>query len=92
MPWSRSRRTPPGEPITRYDQDLLPPIRNGGLDSVVAQDTYQIGRLAINQIDGKLHGAQVSDRLIVQPKLLTRENIDSPEMREVLTAHWWEGQ
>ena len=75
-----------------FDQDLLPPIRNGGLDSVVAQDTYQIGRLAINQIDGKLHGAQVSDRLIVQPKLLTRENIDSPEMREVLTAHWWEGQ
>ena len=30
-----------------FDQDLLPPIRNGGLDSVVAQDTYEIGRLAI---------------------------------------------
>jgi hypothetical protein len=29
---------------------------------------------------------------MVQPKLLTRENIDTPEMREVLTAHWWEGQ
>jgi ribose transport system substrate-binding protein len=75
-----------------FDQDLLPPIRNGGLDSVVAQDTYEIGRLAINQIDGKLHGARVPDKVIVQPKLLTRENIDSPEMREVLTAHWWEGQ
>jgi ribose transport system substrate-binding protein len=75
-----------------FDQDLLPPIRNGGLDSVVAQDTFEIGRLAINQIDGKLRGVQVPDKLIVQPKLLTRENIDTPEMREVLTAHWWEGQ
>jgi ribose transport system substrate-binding protein len=75
-----------------FDQDLLPPIRNGGLDSVVAQDTYEIGRLAINQIDGKLHGTAVPQKVIVQPKLLTRENMDSSEMRPVLTAHWWEGQ
>lgn len=75
-----------------FDQDLLPPIRNGGLDSVVAQDTYEIGRLAINQIDGKLHGTTVPEKVIVQPKLLTRENMDSAEMRPVLTAHWWDGQ
>jgi ribose transport system substrate-binding protein len=75
-----------------FDQDLLPPIRNGGLDSIVAQDTYEIGRLAINQIEGKLGGANVAEKVIVQPKLLTRENIDSAEMRPVLTAHWWEGQ
>jgi ribose transport system substrate-binding protein len=75
-----------------FDQDLLPPIRNGGLDSVVAQDTYEIGRLAINQIDGKLHGTTVPEKVIVQPKLLTRENMDSSEMRPVLTAHWWAGQ
>jgi ribose transport system substrate-binding protein len=75
-----------------FDQDLLPPIRNGGLDSVVAQDTYEIGRLAINQIDGKLHGTTVPERVIVQPKLLTRENMDSAAMRLVLTAHWWEGE
>jgi ribose transport system substrate-binding protein len=75
-----------------FDQDLLPPIRNGGLDSVVAQDTHEIGKLAIQQIDGKLHGSRIADKLIVQPRLLTRENIDAPEMRDVLTAHWWEGQ
>jgi ribose transport system substrate-binding protein len=75
-----------------FDQDLLPPIRTGGLDSVVAQDTFEIGRLAINQIDAQLHGVTVPDRLVVPPKLLTRENMDRPEMRKVLTAHWWEGQ
>jgi ribose transport system substrate-binding protein len=81
--------------ITRligFDQDLLPPIRNGGLDSVVAQDTYEIGKLAIEQIEQKLHGSRIPDKLMVQPRLLTRENIDAPEMRDVLTAHWWEGQ
>jgi ribose transport system substrate-binding protein len=74
-----------------FDQDLLPPIRNGGLDSVVAQDTYEIGRLAIEQIDGEMRGAQIAEKRVVQPKLLTRENIDSPEMRPALTAHWWAG-
>jgi ribose transport system substrate-binding protein len=75
-----------------FDQDLLPPIRTGGLDSVVAQDTYEIGRLAINQIDARLRGATVAEKLIVAPKLLTRENMDDPAMRKVLTADWWEGQ
>jgi ribose transport system substrate-binding protein len=75
-----------------FDQDLMPPIRNGGLDSVVAQNTYEIGRLAIEQIDGNLHGARVAERRIVEPQLLTRDNIDSVEMRPVLRAHWWAGQ
>jgi ribose transport system substrate-binding protein len=72
-----------------FDQDLLPPIRNGGLDSVVTQDTYEMGRLAVAQIEGKLQGEPVAARLIVTPKLLTRDNIDAPEMHKVLTAHWW---
>jgi ribose transport system substrate-binding protein len=75
-----------------FDQDMLPPIRNGGLDSVVAQDTYEVGQRAIEQIDGRMHGLRIPERVLVQPKLLTRENIDSAEMRPVLTAHWWEGQ
>ncbi len=75
-----------------FDQDMLPPIRNGGLDSVIAQDTYEIGRLAIEQIDANLRGDQVAEKRTVQPKLLTRENIDAPEMRLVLTAHWWADQ
>ena len=45
-----------------FDQDMLPPIRNGGLDSVIAQDTYEIGRLAIEQIDASLRGDQVAEK------------------------------
>lgn len=74
-----------------FDQDLLPPIRNGGLDSIVVQNTYRMGRLAMEQICHKLRGETVPDRTLVEPRLLTRDNIDSEEMLRIFTAHWWEG-
>jgi ribose transport system substrate-binding protein len=75
-----------------FDQDLLPPIRNGGLDSVVVQNSYVIGQLAVRQINGQLHGAKVADKILVQPELVTGDNIDSPNMRQIFTARWWAGQ
>ena len=75
-----------------FDQDLLPPIRNGGLDSVVVQNSYVIGQLAVRQINGQLHGAKVADKILVQPELVTRDNIDSADMRQIFTARWWAGQ
>jgi ribose transport system substrate-binding protein len=81
----------PAIKLIGFDQDLLPPVRNGGLDSVVVQNTYEIGRLAMEQICRKLRGDTTADRTLVEPKLLTRNNIDSAEMHQILTAHWWEG-
>jgi ribose transport system substrate-binding protein len=75
-----------------FDQDLLEPIRNGGLDSVVVQNSYTIGQLALKQINGQLHGAKVADKILVQPELLTRDNIDSADMRQIFTARWWAGK
>lgn len=75
-----------------FDQDLFPPIRNGGLDSVVVQNSYAIGQLALKQINGQLHGANVADKILVQPELLTHDNIDSAGMRQIFTARWWAGQ
>ncbi len=75
-----------------FDQDLFPPIRNGGLDSVVVQNSYAIGQLALKQMNAQLHGAKVADKILVQPELLTRDNIDSAGMRQIFTARWWAGQ
>lgn len=75
-----------------FDQDLLPPLRNGGLDSVVVQNSYVIGQLAVRQINGQLHGAKVADKILVQPELVTGDNIDSANMRQIFTARWWAGQ
>ncbi len=75
--------------LVGFDQDLLPPIRTGGIDSVVVQNTYEMGRLAMGLMDRELHHETVSPELIVQPVLMTRENIDSAEIRQILNLSWW---
>jgi ribose transport system substrate-binding protein len=75
--------------LVGFDQDLMPPIRTGGIDSVVMQRTYDMGRIAMELMDGLVHGRTVPGMSVVPPILMTRENIDSPEIREQLTADWW---
>ncbi len=72
-----------------FDQDLIPPIRNGGIDSVVVQNTYEMGRLAMEVMDRDLHGKGSAAVLKVPPVLMTRENVDSPQIRRILNLAWW---
>jgi ribose transport system substrate-binding protein len=78
--------------LVGFDQDLLPPVRTGGIDSVVVQNTYEMGRLAMGLMDRELHGAAGGSELLVAPVLMTRENIDSPEIRQILNLSWWPAQ
>ncbi len=75
--------------LVGFDQDLLPPVRTGGIDSVVVQNTYEMGRLAMGLMDRELHGSACCSELLVAPVLMTRENIDSPEIRQILNLSWW---
>lgn len=75
--------------LVGFDQDLIPPIRNGGIDSVIVQNTYEMGRLAMNQMDRELHGEDDAAILKVSPVLMTRENVDSAEIRQILNLAWW---
>lgn len=61
-----------------FDQDLLPPIRSGEIDSVVIQNSPEIGHRAIENILSRLKHNPVPQVVSVQPFLLTRENLDSP--------------
>jgi ribose transport system substrate-binding protein len=78
--------------LVGFDQDLMPPIRTGGIDSVVMERTYDMGRIAMELMDGLIHDHQVQGVSVVPPMLMTRENIDSPEVRQQLTADWWKTQ
>jgi ribose transport system substrate-binding protein len=78
--------------LVGFDQDLMPPIRNGGIDSIVMESTYDMGRTAMEIMDGQVHGRAVPGISVVPPILMTRENIDSPEIRRQLLANWWAGQ
>jgi ribose transport system substrate-binding protein len=78
--------------LVGFDQDLMPPIRTGGIDSVVMERTYDMGRVAMELMQGLIHGQQVQGVSVVPPMLMTAENIDSPEVRQQLTADWWKTQ
>jgi ribose transport system substrate-binding protein len=75
--------------LVGFDQDLLPPVRTGGIDSVVVQNTYEMGQLAMRLMERELHGTAGRSELLVEPVLMTRENIDSPEIRRILNLSWW---
>ena len=78
--------------LVGFDQDLLPPIRTGGIDSVIMQSTYDMGHIAMEIMDGQVHGRSVPGISVIAPLLMTRENIDSPEIRQQMTANWWASQ
>ena len=61
-----------------FDQDLMPPIRTGGIDSVVMERTYDIGHIAMEIMDGLVQGQWFQGSGARPPILMTRENIDLP--------------
>jgi ribose transport system substrate-binding protein len=46
--------------LVGFDQDLIPPIRDGGIDSVVLQNTFDMGRIAMELMNREIHGASGS--------------------------------
>ena len=78
--------------LVGFDQDLMPPIRTGGVDSVVAQNTFEMGRIAMDLLDRQIRGKAAPEKLYVQPVLMTRENVDSAEIRHLLNLSWWSPQ
>lgn len=78
--------------LVGFDQDLIPPIRDGGIDSVVVQNTFELGRVAMQTMNRELEGISGSTEVNVQPVLMTRENVDSAEMRQIENMSWWSPQ
>ena len=78
--------------IVGFDQDLIPPIRDGGIDSVVVQDTFELGRIAMELINFEVHGTATATEVRVAPVLMTRDNVDSARIRKILNLSWWPPQ
>ena len=78
--------------LVGFDQDLIPPIRDGGIDSVVVQNTFEMGRTAMELMNREIHGTSSSAEVHVQPVLMTRENVDSAQIRQILNLSWWSSQ
>lgn len=78
--------------LVGFDQDLIPPIRDGGIDSVVVQNSFDLGRIAMELMHREIQGVPGTAEVNVQPVLMTRENLDSPEIRQILNLSWWSPQ
>jgi ribose transport system substrate-binding protein len=71
--------------IIGFDQDVTLPIRTGDIDAVVMQDTHTLGQDAARNILAQLKGVTVPSNTVVAPVLVTRDNIDSPEVERILS-------
>ena len=78
--------------LVGFDQDLIPPIRDGGIDSVVVQNTFEIGRTAMELMNREIHGEAGPAEFQIVPVLMTKENVDSPEIRQIENMSWWSPQ
>lgn len=66
------------------DQDLLAPLTTGEMDSIIAEDTYEMGYRAANLLSLERQGKPVPALTKVSPKLITRDNLSSPQIRRIL--------
>ena len=66
------------------DQDLLLPLVTGGIDSIIAENTFEMGRQALEVLAEERNGKTAPGVIRLKPLLVTKSNINSPEIRRIL--------
>ena len=75
------------------DADGLYPFgQSSSIDSVIQGDTRSMGQHAIELIHARMLGHPVPVTILLHPKLITRDNMDSPEVRQMLSQDWTLGR
>jgi ribose transport system substrate-binding protein len=57
------------------------------LDSVILQNTREMGNRAVRMIDAHRHGQPMQEVVVLRPMLVTRENVGSDKVRIMTTMH-----
>lgn len=63
--------------------NLLEDVKAGAIDSLVLQDPYKMGYEGVRTIVDKLNGKEPQRVMDTGVKLLTKENMDTPEMQKL---------
>jgi len=74
--------------LVACEQELIPPLVTGEIDSIIVENTYEMGYRAIEQIAAERRGEAVPAEMKLSPKLVTRENLNTPEVQQMLTMNW----
>ena len=70
---------------------LLNGLRAGQLDGLVVQNPFRMGDLAVRTMVSHLRGARVEARIDTGARLVQKDNLDQPEIRELIKpdlARW----
>ena len=73
--------------IISFDPDFLG-FDNPNLDSFVLEDTQRMGAEAVRLIVAKLHGQSEPAVTKYEPLLVTRDNLNSAEVRQLTSMDW----
>jgi ribose transport system substrate-binding protein len=74
--------------LVACEQELIPPLLTGEIDSIILENTYEMGYRAVQLIAAERRGEHVPEQIKLSPKLVTRENLNSPEVQRMLTMNW----
>ena len=66
-------------------EKMIAALRAGELDGFVVQNPMNIGYLGVTTIVRHIRGEQVPGRIDTGSTLITRENLDQPEIRELIS-------
>jgi ribose transport system substrate-binding protein len=67
---------------------LMSLVRSGQIDSLIAENTYEMGYLAIQQLAAHAHGATMGTLTQLPPTLLTAQNVNSPGVQQLVNMNW----
>ena len=70
------------------DLDLNYALRQGQIDAIIAQDTFDMGEEAMQWIEAEHSKGAACGVKRIAPLLLTRETIDSPAVQRILMTSW----
>jgi ribose transport system substrate-binding protein len=75
--------------LVGFDQNLIAPIRTGAIDSVIMQNTEGMGRAAMTLMNDELHSGPSQSRVVLQPVLVDKTNLDSAMVKQILDLSWF---
>ena len=70
--------------VVGCDQDLLMPLVSGEMDSVLAENTFEMGRQAVELVIDSGENRPIPAITRLKPILVTRDNLASPAIRKIL--------
>jgi ribose transport system substrate-binding protein len=79
--------------VIGFDQGGYPLVdQQGNLDSVIQEDIRSMGQQAVELIRARLRGQPVPATIHLRPRLITRDNMNTPEVRLMLSQDWTLGR